>query len=296
MTWAKVDDHANEHRKQLAAGAEACWLWTCGLMYANRQTARDGFIPEAAVGMLYPFKSAAYAASLALRLVTVGLWEVTEGGYLVHEFEEWNEPKDVREDRKAQARERAAQSYERRRAQNSAPPLRRREAQSLRAEKDVLQNSSGSTPLHSLPERDPPTPSVLPPQGGDIAKADLDSFAPDPPKPKARERKPRQAQWSRFPADFEPDESHRKLAAKLGLDLPEQLAEIRDHQFKSPKSDPAATLRTWLRNAPKFAPAPRSPLPFRGSRQPEVSPNVDYDTRAALASSRRLQEFLAGAK
>jgi hypothetical protein len=265
-------------------------------MYANRQTARDGFIPEAAVGMLYPFKSAAYAASLALRLVAVGLWEVTEGGYLVHEFEEWNETKEVREGRMAQARERAAQSYERRRAQNSAHPLRRREAQTPGAEKDVLQNSSGSTPLHSLPERDPPPPSVVAPQGADIATDDLNSFAPDPPKPKAREKKPRPVKWSRFPADFEPDASHQKIATELGLDLAQQLLEIRDHEYKSPRSDAAAALRTWLRNVPKFTPAPRSSLPFRGPRQPEVSPNVDYDTRAALASSRRVQEFLAGAK
>lgn len=289
MTWAKVDDHANEHRKQLAAGAEACWLWTCGLMYANRQTARDGFIPEAAVGMLYPFKSAAYAASLALRLVAVGLWEVTDGGYLVHEFEEWNEPKDVREDRKAQARERAAQSYERRRAQNSAPPLRRREAQSLRAEKDVLQNSSGSTPLHSLPERDPPTPSVLPPQGGDIAKADLDSFAPN-----HRARKPKLPQWRRFPPDFEPDESHQKLAVQLGLNLSQQLAEIRDHEFAKPKSDPAATLRTWLRNAPKFgAPTLGLARAHRPDPRNEAQDrNADHDSREALAASRRVREML----
>jgi len=193
-------------------------------------------------------------------------------------------------------RMRAQEYRERQRSVTERHEPSREQTERHAASRFVTPPLPSPSPSPALPERDPPTPSVLPPQGGDIATADLNSFAPDPPKPKARERKPRQAQWSRFPADFEPDESHRKLAAELGLDLQQQLLEIRDHQFKSPKSDPAATLRTWLRNVPKFSPAPRSPLPFRGSRQPEVSPNVDYETRAALASSRRLQEFLAGAK
>jgi HNH endonuclease len=80
VTWAKIDDHANEHRKQLAAGAEACWLWACGLMYANRQKARDGFIPQAVVAGIYPFKD---AAKLVHRLLTLGLWDPAEGGYRI---------------------------------------------------------------------------------------------------------------------------------------------------------------------------------------------------------------------
>lgn len=86
MTWALVDDHANEHPKLLAAGAEAAWLWVCGLMYCRRQRGGRGFIPEPMVGMLYPVKA---PKKLADRLVKVGLWVVTEGGYLVHEYAEW---------------------------------------------------------------------------------------------------------------------------------------------------------------------------------------------------------------
>ena len=80
MTWAKIDDRAHEHRKQLAAGPEACWLWVCGLMYANRQPARDGFIPASALRMLYPFKS---PKRLATKLVKAGLWTRTDGGYVI---------------------------------------------------------------------------------------------------------------------------------------------------------------------------------------------------------------------
>lgn len=67
-----------------------------------------------------------------------------------------------------------------------------------------------------------------------------------PPKPKAK------ARWRKFPADFEPTDAHRALAAELGVDLAEQLALLRDHEFKDPKSDAAAVLRTWLRNSKRF--------------------------------------------
>lgn len=120
MTWAKVDDHANEHRKQLAAGAEACWLWTCGLMYANRQAARDGFIPEAAAGMLFPFKT---LKKLIDKLVEVGLWKRVKGGYQIHEFTLWNQTKEQRAADLKSGRDRAAKSYQAKKAKtsNSSP-------------------------------------------------------------------------------------------------------------------------------------------------------------------------------
>src|SRR5262245_29321116 len=115
MSWAKIDDRANEHRKMLSAGAEACWFWTCGLMYANRQPARDGFIPEAMLAMLYPLKN---PRRLADKLVAVGLWEKAPGGYLIHKFVSWNPSKEQIEEERARGRERAAKSYERRKAKS----------------------------------------------------------------------------------------------------------------------------------------------------------------------------------
>lgn len=86
MGWVSIDDGAPDHRKQLAAGPLACWLWVCGLAYCNRQKARDGFIPEGKVSVLYPIPSWRREAS---KLVEVGLWERTEGGYLVHDYHEY---------------------------------------------------------------------------------------------------------------------------------------------------------------------------------------------------------------
>lgn len=88
MSWAKLDDRANEHEKQLAAGAKACWMWACGLMYCNRQPKRLGRIPKAVAegGMLYP----GTGRKDAKKLVDVGLWEDCGEFYQVHNYHGWN--------------------------------------------------------------------------------------------------------------------------------------------------------------------------------------------------------------
>lgn len=117
MSWARLDDHANEHRKLHDAGHEAAWLWACGLMYANRQKARDGFIPEAMVALLYPFKA---PKRLAAKLVQVKLWERAEGGYRIHDYRFWNKTKEQVQHDQAEGRRRAAESYARRKAEAEA--------------------------------------------------------------------------------------------------------------------------------------------------------------------------------
>lgn len=186
MSWARIDDHANEHRKQLRAGAEACWLWTCGLMYCNRQAARDGEIPEEVLGLLYPagsFKTK--PAKLADKLVEVGLWERIQGGYRVHNWDKWNRSSEAVEAERAKGRERARRSFERRK-QEAGPQssgedtaktpevFDRRDGEDTADSSPVLQPvfgvSSGSTPLHSTPSQnnnpqsphsDAPPPAVV---------------------------------------------------------------------------------------------------------------------------------------
>lgn len=97
MGWVKIDDGAPEHRKLLEAGAVAAWLWVCGLAYCNRQKARDGFIPAAKVAALYPVCNAKREAD---RLVAVGLWDVVEGGYVVHDYHEFQPSAEAAEERR----------------------------------------------------------------------------------------------------------------------------------------------------------------------------------------------------
>ncbi len=95
MSWVKLDDHANEHAKQVDAGGEACWLWACGLMYCNRQKKRTGLIPAAQVKGLYVRFMPAQAERLARELVRVGLWLKIEGGYAIHDYHDFQPSSDV---------------------------------------------------------------------------------------------------------------------------------------------------------------------------------------------------------
>lgn len=139
MTWAKLDDKANENRKQLRAGAEACWLWACGLMYANRQPEHDGVIPDEVLPGLYA-PSARNCQKLADRLVEVKLWDRVDGGYRVHNYHRWNPSAEQVERERAEGRRRAAASYSRRK---SSPEESPKTSSVLRPKKS---DSSGSTP------------------------------------------------------------------------------------------------------------------------------------------------------
>jgi len=36
MAWVRLDDGFPDHPKALQAGPLACWLYVCGIAYANR--------------------------------------------------------------------------------------------------------------------------------------------------------------------------------------------------------------------------------------------------------------------
>lgn len=117
----------------------------------------------------------------------------------------------------------------------------------------------------------------------------LSSGGPEPSPARAPKRRMR-----RCPEAFELDETGKKLCSDLRVDWAAEGPKFRDWEFKDAKSDWQAAARNWIRKA--AADGARTHVPIRNGRPVEVSPNVDHDTRAALASSRRVQEFLAGVK
>lgn len=88
MTWLKVDDTFPSHRKVKRAGAEAIALWLAGCCYSSRH-GTDGFLPSEDVPHLEW-----HAPGLPEQLVSVGLWEVAQGGYLIHDFLIYNPKAD----------------------------------------------------------------------------------------------------------------------------------------------------------------------------------------------------------
>lgn len=92
-TYVRLNDGLPEHRKIVAAGGDAAWLYICSLAYASRNLT-DGIIPQAVVARLSDRKQ---PAKLAAKLTSVGLWHVTGhncdrcpqpdvGTYAIHDY------------------------------------------------------------------------------------------------------------------------------------------------------------------------------------------------------------------
>lgn len=94
MAWARIDDGFGDHPKVLElidtlnemAGAAAIGLWTLGLSYAH-STMRTAKIPG------YVPRSFAHRARVPAQvgewLCDVGLWERAEGGWIIHDFNDY---------------------------------------------------------------------------------------------------------------------------------------------------------------------------------------------------------------
>jgi hypothetical protein len=292
VSWLELDDGILDHPKFVRlvtmVGGDGPFLWLGLRAYCGKQLT-DGFIPtDMLIDVRGPRDPKKRAAALAA-LRTVGLLEEAEGGVQLHDYRQWSRSRaDVLESRRRNS-ERQAKS----RGSHTVT-----DAVTARVvTPSVTLPSSSPLPLPlPLPERDPPPPSVVPPQGGDrdIARGDLNSFAPDPPP---RAKKLRKAPSTPFPPDLQPLPRQQEKCRELLLNCAEEFEKFsaRHQSTGALFADWHRAFDTWIARAPEF----RRPVPaagFRGGRPQEVSPNVDYDTRAALASSRRVQEFLAGAK
>ncbi len=87
MTWVKLDDHFDEHPKIAALSDSAMALWVTSIAYSNRNLT-DGFVPhQIGVGGLR------YCDGNTIppirELEHWGLWEEVEGGWLIHDFFEF---------------------------------------------------------------------------------------------------------------------------------------------------------------------------------------------------------------
>lgn len=99
MSWVRLDDAAMDHPKILQLTDSQFRLWVKGLCYCQKHFT-DGFIPSLALTI------ARGRSGDTTRLCDVRLWEVVDGGYLVHDYLDWNDSREATNGRKRRAKDR----------------------------------------------------------------------------------------------------------------------------------------------------------------------------------------------
>ena len=91
MTWVRLDDNSMLHPKVVDAGAEAAWLWACGLGHCNRHVT-DGVIQKRHLSSLYTGSfGGKKLVELAAKLVSVDLWIDEGDAYRVKNYDRYQE-------------------------------------------------------------------------------------------------------------------------------------------------------------------------------------------------------------
>ena len=140
-------DHPKVVEAIALGGAEAGWLWLCALSWSRRKLT-DGKLSPAVVKTL----SASFSRRpdvLSSALVASGLWEVTETGFLIHDFADFAPTKDEVEQKRATTRARVAAFREKK--QGSDAP----------SEDDVTRYKRRTPGVHA-PENEPCNADVRP--------------------------------------------------------------------------------------------------------------------------------------
>lgn len=117
MAWGRLHDRANGNGKLLALSDAGWRMWGCGLIYCQ-DNLTDGFIPEAAI-FTFGVKARnkiVVADELCQSLVPGRgpLWHKVAGGYQVHDFLDWNDPREKVLAERAKIQERVGRFRKRR--------------------------------------------------------------------------------------------------------------------------------------------------------------------------------------
>ncbi len=121
MAWVRLDDRFYDNPKIIGLSDQAVLLYISALCYSSGQLT-DGFIPEKALRRI-GWRSDDLESDVT-ELVNAGLWEPTDGGYMIHDYLEYNpsreELEDLREKRSQAGRRGGMASAAKRQAKSSA--------------------------------------------------------------------------------------------------------------------------------------------------------------------------------
>jgi hypothetical protein len=120
VTWVRLDDGFADHPKLVGIGPTALAVHVWALCYCSRHLT-DGFVDLSATkGIPWVSKRSAREGAIE-RLIGAGLWSREDGGYLIHDFLEYNpDAANVREKRRLKA-ERQARWRERKKRGKRTP-------------------------------------------------------------------------------------------------------------------------------------------------------------------------------
>lgn len=234
-------------------------------------TAIDHCNEEAIAGIVRPGdletfqrcpRGQARTAAIA-ELVAAELWHVFEGGWLIHDFEEWQAAAQERAAKQRQARDRmranrSANSSQEQFTEND-PPRGTENGEQL-PEPFAGQNSAVS----------PETPSD---PGSGFKLGAEGSGSPELPV-KTRSPGGRAGRKTRLPVDWRPTEEHRVRASELGLNLAREADKFRLHAEATGRLMVSwnAAFSMWLSNADRYASEP-------GKRRGPVATGDDAEAR-----------------
>jgi hypothetical protein len=147
--WLRVDDKFPDHPKVRGLDATALAVWLCAACW-SAEYEQDGKVTLEAARQLAarfdPQESLlAGEPPVVSRLVTVGLWERTDIGYVMHDFLEYNPSKSDLAKRRKRERSRRRKGYR----------------DKVSARRRVARNVSPTTP-HVASTRTRPVPVVVP--------------------------------------------------------------------------------------------------------------------------------------
>jgi len=88
-SWVRIDTRFPNHPKVLDIGPFGEALWLRGMCYAGEHLT-DGFIPTRYITRMGDMKG----LTVADVLVGAGLWAKTQGGYVIHDYLDWQRSRD----------------------------------------------------------------------------------------------------------------------------------------------------------------------------------------------------------
>ena len=165
MAWVKIDDRMPEHPKMLQVrDSDALWLHVCALCYCNRNLT-DGFVHDDIVARLSGSKRPRQAVS---KLVAAGLWHEVSGGFVIHDYLEFQPSREDVTGEREKGKDRAARSYANRK---SSGVLRPKNSEVFGDSSDVLRATQPQPVPVTSSSRDSSTASTGIPSTAAAAEA-----------------------------------------------------------------------------------------------------------------------------